>query len=100
MNKTEIEKLMQGCLALICLPIFVLIGGIAVKYMWNTVIVATFELPALTLAQAIGLDVFISYIMPTVNNKNTDYTIYDTIGNAIFKTVFFVLIVFIVSFFV
>ena len=87
MNKTEIEKLMQGCLALICLPIFVLIGGIAVKYMWNTVIVATFELPALTLAQAIGLDVFISYIMPTV-------------GNAIFKTVFFGLIVFIVSFFV
>ena len=100
MNKTDKDKLTQGCLALICLPLFVLIGGITVKYMWNTVVVSTFELPALTLAQAIGLDAFISYIMVSVSNKNTDYTIYDTIGRVIFKTVFFISIVFIVSFFI
>lgn len=100
MDKTDKDKLMQGCLALICLPIFVLIGGITVKYMWNTVIVAIFELPALTLAQAIGLDAFVSYITASVSHKNTDYTVYDTIGNAISTTVFFVLIVSIVSLFI
>lgn len=100
MEKTEKEKLMQGCLALVSFPIFVLVGGITVKYMWNTVVVAIFELPVLTLAQAIGLDAFVSYIMASVSNKNSEYTIYDTIGHAIFTTVFFVLIVFIVSFFI
>lgn len=100
MEKTDKQKALQGCLSILAFPIFVLIGGVTVRYMWNTAIVPTLELPALTLPQAIGIDAFVSYIVPTAYIKNTGYTVFDLIGAAIFKTVGFLLIVFVVSFFI
>jgi hypothetical protein len=76
------EKQEIGCaegltaLALLAFPATGILGGYVVQRLWGWYIVGTFGLPGLTLGQAIGLDLLVSYLTFKINPKNDGHTLF------------------------
>lgn len=100
MENKEIEKDLTGCLtAWAFIPIALVLSGWVTMYLWNGIISVTFELQTLSFWQALGLDIFVSYLMVGGKGKEKR-TSYEVFVSAITKTLLFLLLGFIVIHFV
>ena len=86
--KDQLLKLMFT--VFILLPISLIVGGYITKYLWNGIISPTFSLPGLTLIQGIGLDTFVSFIIPKTTSNSSSVT--DTVARIVVVNLFYLAI--------
>ncbi|QPW37322.1 hypothetical protein [Kochikohdavirus PBEF19] len=86
-----------GTLVLVVLTL--VIGGYVTMFLWNGLIAPTFGVLTLTWAQAIGLDVFISF-STAKTTTNTEDSILMVFAKATVSTLLFMLIGWVVMFFI
>ena len=76
-NKENQELAVAGCLSIILYVVLsiamAIYAGAAIKFVWNTLIVNTFDVPKLLLWQAIGIDMLITYITGYANNLKDEH---------------------------
>lgn len=54
-------------------PLSFILSGLVIRYGWNNVLTTLDGVPEITLAQAIGLDILVSYIIVSGGRKESDY---------------------------
>ncbi|MGU7990695.1 hypothetical protein ACS6Z4_04205 [Streptococcus suis] len=54
-------------------PISFILSGLVTRYGWNNILTTVGGVPEITLAQAMGLDVLVSYIIVGGGQKESDY---------------------------
>ncbi|MHC3682622.1 hypothetical protein ACYKO2_09190 [Streptococcus suis] len=54
-------------------PISFILSGLVIRYGWNNILTTVGGVPEITLAQAMGLDVLVSYIIVGGGQKESDY---------------------------
>ncbi len=71
MNKMSTkEKLLAVFLVF---PLSFVLSGLVIQYGWNNILTTLDGFPSITLAQAIGLDILISFIIVSGGRKGNDY---------------------------
>lgn len=85
-NKSFTE-ILGRCFGWIILGISVLaFSGYVTQYLWNGLISPTFNLRLLTYWQALGLDVFVTYIASSPKSKDSDESAMEPIIRSIIGT--------------
>ena len=97
MNKMSTkEKLLAVFLVF---PLSFILSGSVIRYGWNNILTTLDGVPSITLAQAIGLDILIGFIIVSGGRKGNDYDFSEmlsvVIGNPI---IVFVLLWFVTLF--
>ncbi|MBY5026863.1 hypothetical protein NOL13_11550 [Streptococcus suis] len=54
-------------------PLSFILSGLVIRYGWNNILTTLDGVPSITLAQAIGLDILVSYIIVSGGRKENDY---------------------------
>ncbi|MEI4336616.1 hypothetical protein V9Z54_05830 [Streptococcus suis] len=54
-------------------PLSFILSGLVIRYGWNNILTTLDGVPEITLAQAIGLDILVSYIIVSGGRKESDY---------------------------
>ncbi|NQO28195.1 hypothetical protein HO976_07435 [Streptococcus suis] len=54
-------------------PLSFILSGLVIQYGWNNILTTLDGVPSITLAQAIGLDILVSYIIVSGGRKENDY---------------------------
>ena len=75
MNKMSTRE--QLLTALFLLPLDFILSGLVVRYGWNNVLTTFDGVPNITLAQAIGLGILVSFITVSGGRKENDYDFYE-----------------------
>ena len=97
MNKISTRE--QLLTALFLLPLDFIFSGLVVRYGWNNVLTTFDGVPNITLAQAIGLGILVSFITVSGGRKENDYDFYEMLSKAIISpTLTFVLLWFVTLF--
>ena len=100
MNKmNKMSTLEQLLTALFLLPLEFIFSGLVVRYGWNNVLTTFDGVPNITLAQAIGLGILVSFITVSGGRKENDYDFYEMLSKTIISpTLTFVLLWFVTLF--
>ena len=85
--------------ALVLMVLSLAIGGYVTMFLWNGLIAPTFGVLTLTWAQALGLDVFISFITAKTT-PTTEESIWMIFAKATVSTLLFMLVGWVVMFFI
>lgn len=85
--------------ALILMVLSLAIGGFVTMFLWNGLIAPTFGVLTLTWAQALGLDVFISFITAKAT-PTTEESVWMIFAKATVSTLLFMLVGWVVMFFI
>ena len=97
MNKMSTRE--QLLTVLFLLPLDFTLSGLVVRYGWNNVLTTFDGVPNITLAQAIGLGVLVSFITASGGRKENDYDFYEMLSKVIISpTLTFVLLWFVTLF--
>ena len=97
MNKMSTRE--QLLTALFLLPLDFILSGLVMRYGWNNVLTTFDGVPNITLAQAIGLGMLVSFITASGGRKENDYDFYEMLSKAIISpTLTFVLLWFVTLF--
>jgi hypothetical protein len=83
------ESFGKFCYAFLLVIVLALVGGFVFQTLWGWFVVPTFLLAGLTLAQAMGISFFISYLKYDFNkvNEKSDFDIRD-VTEKFFKQLF------------
>lgn len=54
-------------------PSSCILSGLVIRYGWNNILTTLDGVPSITLPQAIGLDILVSYIIVSGGRKENDY---------------------------
>lgn len=73
----------------IIVPLSMIFSGFAISMLWDWFIVATFGLKALTIAQAIGMGLLVTYLTVTIRKGDGSWTLGEKIAISIFKPLIF-----------
>ncbi|HHT7826446.1 TPA: hypothetical protein ACT2IM_001045 [Streptococcus suis] len=71
MNKMSTRE--QLLAVLFVFPLSFILSGLVIRYGWNNILTTLDGVPSITLAQAIGLDILVSYIIVSGGRKENDY---------------------------
>ena len=97
MNKMSTRE--QLLTALFLLPLDFILSGLVMRYGWNNVLTTFDGVPNITLAQAIGLGMLVSFITASGGRKENDCDFYEMLSKAIISpTLTFVLLWFVTLF--
>lgn len=94
MNKISTRE--QLLTALFLLPLDFIFSGLVVRYGWNNVLTTFDGVPNITLAQAIGLGILVSFITVSGGRKENDYDF----DEMLFKTIISPTLTFVLLWFV
>ncbi|HEL1556045.1 TPA: hypothetical protein U1V77_001594 [Streptococcus suis] len=64
-------------------PLSFILSGLVIRYGWNSILTTLDGVPSITLAQAIGLDILVSYIIVSGGRKGNDYDFFELLAKAI-----------------
>ncbi|HEL2057741.1 TPA: hypothetical protein TY768_000909 [Streptococcus suis] len=81
MNKMSTRE--QLLAVLFVLPISFILSGLVIRYGWNSILTTLDGVPSITLAQAIGLDILVSFIIVSGGRKEVDYDFVELLAKAI-----------------
>lgn len=79
--------------------ILIILSGVAVMLMWNIGLANAFGLEPIGFWQALILDTFVSYVIPTTSIKDNGYTLTELATKLVNKATVSMIIVFIASMF-
>ena len=97
MNKMSTRE--QLLTALFLLPLDFILSGLVVRYGWNNVLTTFDGVPNITLAQAIGLGILVSFITVSGGRKENDYDLDEMLLKTVISpTLTFVLLWFVTLF--
>ena len=97
MNKMSTRE--QLLTVLFLLPLDFILSGLVVRYGWNNVLTTFDGVPNITLAQAIGLGILVSFLTASGGRKENDYDFYEMLSKTIISpTLTFVLLWFVTLF--
>ncbi|HEM6531206.1 TPA: hypothetical protein U2E05_002174 [Streptococcus suis] len=64
-------------------PLSFILSGLVIRYGWNSILTTLDGVPSITLAQAIGLDILVSYIIVSGGRKEADYDFAELLAKVI-----------------
>ena len=97
MNKMITRE--QLLTVLFLLPLDFILSGLVMRYGWNNVLTTFYGVSNITLAQAIGLGILVSFITVSGGRKENDYDFYERLSKTIISpTLTFVLLWFVTLF--
>lgn len=81
MNKMSTGE--QLLAVLFVFPISFILSGLVIRYGWNKILTTLDGVPSITLAQAIGLYILVSYIIVSGERKENDYDFSELLAKVI-----------------
>lgn len=80
-------------------PLSFILSGLVIRYGWNNILTTLDGVPSITLAQAIGLDILVSYIIVSDGRKENDYDFGELLSKVIGKPIVTFVLLWIVTLF-
>ncbi|OTP10386.1 hypothetical protein A5844_002086 [Enterococcus sp. 10A9_DIV0425] len=95
-NKEIKEELTRCFVTWIIIPFALILSGCITMYLWNGIISKTFGLNILNFWQALGLDIFVSYLTYGGNKGEDKRSNYEVFVSTIAKALLFLLLGFVI----
>ncbi|HEP1824849.1 TPA: hypothetical protein VB895_002422 [Streptococcus suis] len=80
---TKMSTREQLLSVLFVFPLSFILSGLVIRYGWNNILTTLDGVPSITLAQAIGLDILVSYIIVSGGRKENDYDFVELLAKVI-----------------
>ncbi|HEM3698771.1 TPA: hypothetical protein U1C85_001851 [Streptococcus suis] len=97
--KNKMSTTEQLLAVFLVFPLSFILSGLVIRYGWNNILTTLDGVPEITLAQAIGLDILVSYIIVSGGRKESDYDFSELLSKVIGTPIFIFVLLWIVTLF-
>ncbi|HEM3568806.1 TPA: hypothetical protein U1B89_000794 [Streptococcus suis] len=97
--KNKMSTTEQLLAVFLVFPLSFILSGLVIRYGWNNILTTLDGVPEITLAQAIGLDILVSYIIVSGGRKESDYDFGELLSKVIGTPIFTFVLLWIVTLF-
>lgn len=98
MNDETKTSCMELIVLLVLLPISMILSGYVISYGWNNILITIDGVPKITILQAIGIDLLMSFIL-SGGEKSNDYDFVRTVSKAFVTPTLVLFMFYVVSLF-